>query len=114
MNLIFSFVIAWLFGFGVYLLLKPSFLNLILGLGLISHSVNMALFFLGGLSPGSPSVVASGETTLAATTLDPVPQALVLTAIVIGLGMQVFLLVAVSQKKKMDGTASPESMVEDA
>lgn len=110
MSLIISATIAWLFGFGIYLLLKPSFLNLVLGVALLGHSVNMSLFYLGGLKTGTTAIIPEGSEVLLPTQLDPLPQALVLTAIVIGFGMQAFLLVVAAKASKSNNTASVEKM----
>lgn len=110
MSLIIALTIAWLFGFGIYLLLKPSFLNLVLGVALLGHSVNMALFYLGGLKPGQTAIIPSGAEALLPGQLDPLPQALVLTAIVIGFGMQAFLLVVAAKASKSNNTVSVEKM----
>ncbi|MET0918623.1 MAG: Na+/H+ antiporter subunit C [Burkholderiales bacterium] len=73
---------------GVYLLLRARTFSVVLGLALISYAVNLFLFAMGRLVPFQPPVIAAG----AAGYADPLPQALVLTAIVINLGMTALLL----------------------
>lgn len=74
---------------GVYLLLRASTFPVVLGLALLSYAVNLFLFATGRLAVGRPPIVdpAAGGYT------DPLPQALVLTAIVIGFAMTAFVIV---------------------
>jgi multicomponent K+:H+ antiporter subunit C len=74
---------------GVYLLLRARTFPVVLGLTLLSYGVNLFLFASGRLTAGRPPIVAAGATGYA----DPVPQALVLTAIVIGFAMTAFVIV---------------------
>ncbi len=74
---------------GVYLLLRPRTFSLVLGYTLVSYAVNLFLFASGRVRAGQPPVIVEGGGDYA----DPLPQALVLTAIVIGLGMTAFLIV---------------------
>jgi multicomponent K+:H+ antiporter subunit C len=74
---------------GVYLLLRPRTFDAILGLTLISYAVNLFLFSMGRLAIGRAPVLEEGVTGYT----DPLPQALVLTAIVIGFAMTALLLV---------------------
>ncbi|ESQ16452.1 MAG TPA: Na+/H+ antiporter subunit C [Chromatiaceae bacterium] len=74
---------------GVYLLLRARTFPVVLGLTLLSYAVNLFLFAMGRLSIGIPAIIEPGRTQMA----DPLPQALVLTAIVIGFGMTAFVVV---------------------
>ncbi len=78
---------------GIYLMLRRRLAQLIIGLGLLSNGTNLLIFTAGGLTRAQPPVVAQGATTLVQPYADPVPQALVLTAIVIGFGLLAFSLV---------------------
>ena len=88
-----AIVIGCLYAAGVYLMLRRSLFKLILGLVLLSHGANLLIFTAGGLTRARPPVVAAGAAALDAPYADPVPQALVLTAIVIGFGLTAFSLV---------------------
>lgn len=72
---------------GVYLMLRGRTFPLILGLSLLSYAVNVFIFVMGRLAAGAAPVISPEATHYA----DPLPQALVLTAIVIGFGMTAFL-----------------------
>jgi multicomponent K+:H+ antiporter subunit C len=74
---------------GVYLLLRARTFAVVLGLTLLSYAVNLFLFAMGRLTIGVPAIIAPGRSAMA----DPLPQALVLTAIVIGFGMTAFVVV---------------------
>lgn len=74
---------------GVFLALRPHTFPVIIGLVLISYGVNIVLFASGGFTVGGAPIYVSGQTEYP----DPVPQALVLTAIVIGFAMTAFILV---------------------
>jgi multicomponent K+:H+ antiporter subunit C len=87
MELLASLVIAVLFACGIYLVLRARTFQVALGLSLLSYAVNLFLFFSGRLVTGAPPLAGG-----AAATADPLPQALVLTAIVIGFGMTAFVV----------------------
>jgi multicomponent K+:H+ antiporter subunit C len=80
---------------GVFLLLRARTFPVILGLTMISYAVNLFLVSMGRLQGGAPPVIVEG----AERYVDPLPQALVLTAIVIGFGMTAFI-VALSLKAR--------------
>lgn len=73
---------------GLYLVLRPTTFSVALGLTLLSYAVNLLIFFGGRLGATSPPLALPGSSGHA----DPLPQALVLTAIVIGFGMTAYLV----------------------
>ncbi|KAB2889418.1 MAG: Na+/H+ antiporter subunit C [Desulfobulbaceae bacterium] len=88
MEILASLVVAVLFAGGVYLVLRARTFPVAIGLALLSYGVNLFLFFTGRLMTGAPPLAGGGP----AATADPLPQALVLTAIVIGFGMTAFVV----------------------
>ncbi len=84
MTLLLALLVGLLFTLGTYLLLRRSPAQLIIGLMLLGNGTNLGVFVAGGLTRGVPALVAAGETAPPAGAADPLPQALVLTAIVIG------------------------------
>lgn len=74
---------------GVFLTLRPHTFSVVLGLTLLAYAVNVFLFVMGRLTIGQPVVIDAAASGYA----DPLPQALVLTAIVIAFGMTAFLIV---------------------
>jgi multisubunit Na+/H+ antiporter MnhC subunit len=99
MEALYALVIGVLVGGGVYLLLRGRSFPVVLGLTLLSYAVNLFLFAMGRLV-GRPSVIAAG----AAGYADPVPQALVLTAIVIGFAMTAFVIVLALRARALLGS----------
>lgn len=89
MELLIAAVLGLLVACGVYLLLRARTFSVALGLALLSHAVNLLIFTMGRLQTAAPPIVSPGVTAYA----DPLPQALVLTAIVIGFGMTALVLV---------------------
>lgn len=112
MEALIALVIGVLVSCGVYLLLRARTFPVILGLTLLSYGVNLFIFVMGRLRTGAPVVVNKGD-SLSSTLnyADPLPQALVLTAIVIGFAMTAFLLVLALRARAelgndhVDGTA---------
>lgn len=88
MEALLSLIIGVLTGCGVYLVLRGRTFPVVLGLTLLSYGVNLFLFATGRLVIGLPAVISEG----AAGYADPLPQALVLTAIVISFGMTAFII----------------------
>jgi multicomponent K+:H+ antiporter subunit C len=85
---VFAGVIGVLVAGGVYLLLRARTFPVVLGLTLLGYAVNLFLFASGRLTPDSAPLTVNGVTGHP----DPLPQALVLTAIVIGFGMTAFAI----------------------
>jgi multicomponent Na+:H+ antiporter subunit C len=90
-----AFVIGGLYAAGLYLMMRRSLLRLVLGLALLAHAANLLIFTVAGLTRGNAPIAVAGASAPAAPFADPVPQALILTAIVIGFGVQAFALVLI-------------------
>jgi multicomponent Na+:H+ antiporter subunit C len=88
---------------GIYLMLRRRLAQLIIGLGLLSNGTNLLIFTAGGLTRARPPLASTVE-QLAPPYADPVPQALVLTAIVIGFGLLAFSLVLAHRVHSTVGT----------
>ncbi|MVW75261.1 Na+/H+ antiporter subunit C [Pseudomonas xionganensis] len=88
MEALFAATLGILTASGVYLLLRARTFPVVMGLILLSYAVNLFLFAMGRLKTGMPAVIGRS-----AEYADPLPQALVLTAIVIGFAMTAFILV---------------------
>ena len=108
MEVLMTAAIGLLTALGVYLLLRARTFAVILGLMMLSYAVNLFLLAMGRLRGGMPPVLVEGSTgaatTAAAPYADPVPQALILTAIVIGFGMSAFVIVLALRSRLALGT----------
>ena len=87
MELAIATAIGVLAACGVYLVLRARTFDVILGLTLLSYATNLLIFSAGRLNPGKPPVLRDGVEATLANYTDPLPQALVLTAIVIAFAM---------------------------
>lgn len=100
MELIMSLGIGILFAVAVYLILSKSLLRVILGTSLLTHGVHLLLMTMSGLKAGGPPLL--GEEALTYT--DPLPQALILTSIVISFGVTAFFFVLAYRAYQTLGT----------
>jgi multicomponent K+:H+ antiporter subunit C len=95
--------VGLLCGSGIYLMLRARTFDVILGLTLLSYAVNLFIFFMGRLATGQPPIIDGRPLTLAHYA-DPLPQALVLTAIVISFAMTAVLLVVALRARVESGS----------
>ncbi|OBR64035.1 Na(+)/H(+) antiporter subunit C [Paenibacillus oryzae] len=109
MELYMSITIGVLFTIGVYLLLSKSLLRIILGTSFLTHGVHLLLLTMSKLKTGAPPLL--GEEAQSYT--DPLPQALILTSIVISFGVTSFLLVLAYKSYQKLGTDDMEKLRED-
>ncbi|MCF7221356.1 Na+/H+ antiporter subunit C [Marilutibacter chinensis] len=103
-----EFALASLIGLltaaGVYLLLRARSFDVILGLTLLSYATNLLIFSSGRLVIGKPPVLEDGVATTLAHYTDPLPQALVLTAIVIAFAMTAVTIVIAMRSRSDNGS----------
>ncbi|MNV77201.1 Na(+)/H(+) antiporter subunit C [compost metagenome] len=100
MELVVALAIGVLFTVGVYLVLSKSLLRILLGTNLITHGVHLLLLTMSGLKTGAPPLL--GEK--AEAYVDPLPQALILTSIVISFGVTAFFIVLAYRTYRSTGT----------
>jgi len=105
MELLLALISGTLYASGIYLMLKRRLAQLIVGLGMLANASNLLIFTSAGLTRDRAPILGSGEAPAGAAALaDPVPQALVLTAIVIGFGVLAFSLVLAHRVHLSAGT----------
>ena len=104
MEAVLALAIGILTGSGVWLVLRPRTFQLVLGLSLLSYAVNLFIFSVGGLAVNQEPILRDGVPADLLHYTDPVPQALVLTAIVIGFATTALLLVIILASRGMTGT----------
>jgi multicomponent Na+:H+ antiporter subunit C len=112
MGTLLAFVIGLLYAAGVYLLLRRSIVKLILGIMFLSHATNLLIFVAGGLHKGQPQFTADGVNAVVSNPTDPLPQALILTAIVIGFGITAFFLALMYRFYQATGTEDLDELKE--
>jgi multicomponent Na+:H+ antiporter subunit C len=103
MNLLLALTVAVLLATGTYCLLRRCLMRLVIGLILVSQGANLLVFFAGGLAAGRPPLVPEGGVAPPPDAADPLPQALVLTAIVIGFGLTVFAVKLLQRAHRATG-----------
>ncbi len=104
MLLLLAIGIGTLAGCGTWLLLRARSFDTVLGLTLLSYAVNLFIFTMGRVRVGAAPVLQPGEPTTLASMADPLPQALVLTAIVISFAMTAVLLVIALRARAETGS----------
>ena len=103
MEIVISLAIGVLFGSGIWLLLRPRSFQVIMGLLLMSYAVNLFIFVMGGLVVDRPPLTFGTDVDPGAYA-DPLPQALVLTAIVIGFATTALYLVVMIGSRGLTGS----------
>lgn len=101
MELVLSLAIGVMTGCGVWLILRPRTYQVIVGFSLLSYAINLFIFGVGGVKTNVPPLLGDGDPSLFLA--DPVPQALVLTAIVIGFATTALFLVVLLASRGLTG-----------
>lgn len=110
MEVLWSFVVGVFVSVGIYLLLERHLLRILFGLILLSSAVNLAIFVAGRLTPGLPPLIDSNAELPPDGFANPLPHALILTAIVIGFGLLVFTLLLFYRAYSETGTADADEV----
>jgi multicomponent K+:H+ antiporter subunit C len=104
MELVVALVVGALGGAGVWLVLRPRTFQVLMGLVLLAYAVNLFIFSMGSLAIGQQPVVVEGVPADLLHYTDPMPQALVLTAIVISFATSALFLVVLLAARGLTGT----------
>ena len=97
MSLAMCIAVGLLYASGIYMMLRRSIVKMLIGLALLGHGSNMLIFTTAGLRRGSPPLVPPGQTSLEVPHTDPLPPALILTAIVISFAIVGYAAVLVKR-----------------
>lgn len=114
MELLLVFLIGVLYAAGVYLILRRSMVRLLLGIILLGNATNILIFLLGNIVKGKPPIIEPSLRVFKDIYADPIPQALILTAIVISFGLTSFAIVllkrvyALVSSDNLDDLNTPE------
>lgn len=106
-----AITVGVVFGSGLYLVMQRNLLRFVFGLILLSGAVNVSLFVAGRLTRGISPLVREGSTVPPDGAANALPQALILTAIVIGFGLIVFALVLMLRTYERLGTVSTDETI---
>lgn len=110
MQLLMVFIIGLLYSSGIYMMYRRSMVKLLFGLILLGNGANMLIFLMGDLTKGKPPIIKETESILVGAYADPIPQSLILTAIVISFGLQSFAIVLLKIVYKNTGTDDLDSL----
>lgn len=113
MEIVLALAIGVLGGAGVWLLLRPRTFQVLMGLSLLSYAVNLFIFATGSLSIGDEPIVRTGVPATLEHYTDPMPQALVLTAIVIGFATTALFLVVLLAARGLSNTDHVDGVEEE-
>jgi multicomponent Na+:H+ antiporter subunit C len=105
-----ALLVGGLYATGVYLMLRRNIVKLIFGLLILGYGSNLLIFTVGGLVRARPPLVSVGAMAPPPGVADPVPQALVLTAIVIGFALTAFAAVLVKRVYRVTGTDDSDAL----
>ncbi|WP_181350586.1 Na(+)/H(+) antiporter subunit C [Thalassobacillus sp. CUG 92003] len=106
MEIIMSVLAGILFATGIYNILQKQMLRIIIGTALVSHGAHLFILTMAGLKRGAPPILTEGIEDYA----DPLPQALILTSIVISFGVTSLLLVLAYRASRITGTDNMEEL----
>lgn len=104
MDVLLAITVGGLYAAGIYMMLRRSVVKLLIGLGLLSHAANLLIFTAGGIVRGRVPVIPEGRVQPLTGIADPLPQALILTAIVISFAVLAFALVLIYRTYQTVGT----------
>ncbi len=110
MEALFALVVGIFFAAGFYLMMSKLIIRILLGVVLLGNAVNLLIFTAGRLTPAIPPIIPGGLDVLPAGTANPLPQALILTAIVISFSFFCFLLVLTWRAYQVLGTDDTDEM----
>lgn len=116
MTLLLAIVIGALYGTALFMMLRRSIVKILIGLAVLGQAGNLLVFTAGGINEprGQTPLITPAETSLMQPYQDPIPQALVLTAIVIGFGVMAFALTVFKQTYRATGTDDVQAMQDPA
>jgi len=101
MEYLLIFLIGLLYSSGIYLMLRKSMVKLLLGLILLGNGANILIFLMGDIAKGHPPIISKDASIFTQMYADPVPQSLILTAIVISFGLQSFAIILLKRVYQM-------------
>jgi multicomponent Na+:H+ antiporter subunit C len=113
METLLAFVIGGLVAVSIYLLMRRDLVRKVIGIVILSNAVNLLIFTLGRVTQGASPLIPSTAKVPPEGIANPLSQALILTAIVIGFGMLSFALVLLYRTQQTTGTVDADAFVDE-
>lgn len=110
MELLLVLLVGILYSAGIFMMLRRSMVKLLLGLLLLGNGTNILIFLMGGLTKGKPPIIHADEKNFTDLYADPVPQALILTAIVISFALTAFAIILLKKVYVTTGSDDLDSL----
>ena len=110
MEFVLAVTVGGIFAAGLYMMMRRSVVKIFIGLTLLGYASNLLIFTVGRLTRGRAALIGPEEHALIPPYPDPLPQALILTAIVIGFGVQAFALVLLRRAYQTVGSDDLDQM----
>jgi multicomponent Na+:H+ antiporter subunit C len=105
-----ALAVGLMFAAAFYMMLRRSIVKLVMGLIILSNAANLVIFTVAGMTRGAPPFLDEVTKTAAGAVADPLPQALILTAIVIAFGVLAFSVVLIHRAYEVVGTDDLDQM----
>ncbi|MDO4727521.1 MAG: Na+/H+ antiporter subunit C [Bacteroidota bacterium] len=110
MELLLVLLVGVLYSAGIFMILRRSMVKLLLGLLLIGNGANILIFLMGGLTKGKPPIISDNQKSFVDAYADPVPQSLILTAIVISFALTAFAIILLKKVYVTTGSDDLDSL----
>jgi multicomponent Na+:H+ antiporter subunit C len=110
MDIVLSIIVGLLYTIALYQILQKGLVKVIIGIITLGHASNLFIFVIASLTRGAPALVPEGMEHVPEPYADPLPQALILTAIVIGFGIQAFGIVLLQRVYRVTGTSDIDEL----
>ena len=110
MELLLVILVGAFYSSGIYMMLRRSMVKLLLGLLLLGNGANILIFLMGGLTKGKAPIIDSNHSKFIENHADPIPQALILTAIVISFALTAFAIVLLKRVYATTGSDDLDSL----
>lgn len=110
METLMAYVVGLLFAASIYMMLRRSIVKLVIGLIILSNAANLLIFVVAGLTRGAPPLIPGSAKEVVGAVADPLPQALILTAIVIAFSVLAYAVVLIRRAYEVVGTDDLDKM----
>jgi multicomponent Na+:H+ antiporter subunit C len=110
MDILLAVLVGLLYSMAVFMILQKELVKIIVGILILGHASNLFIFVVARLTRGAPALIPEGLDHVPEPFADPLPQALILTAIVIGFGIQAFAIVLLQRVYRFTGATEADAL----